>query len=104
MRPEIVRPWLIAAAIALLLAILAIWPYAYYRLLRWFVCGVAIAGIASVVKAGGWRPVALGILALVFNPIGPVYLAKSDWIWIDAGAAGVLPGIALGPPFAPARA
>lgn len=75
---------LIAAGIALLLGILNGWPYAYYILLRWFICGTAIFCISGFLKAKltGWA-IVFGALAFLFNPLFPVYMNKSSWVGID---------------------
>ncbi len=76
--------WLcIASGIALLLAILD-WPYAYYIFLRW-----AISISSTIVaynfynsKLQGWALVFAGV-AFLFNPILPIYQAKSTWVFFD---------------------
>ncbi len=77
--------WLsIIAGILLLLGMLNGWPYDYYIVLRWIVCGVAIFSAIgfSRSKLTGWVFV-FGALAFLFNPIFPVYLNKSSWVGID---------------------
>jgi len=66
------------------------WPYGYYSLLRLVVCGSAAfegcSGLmASKKSVVSW--IAIGI-ALLFNPLIPVYLHKADWVPIDV-AVGV---------------
>mgnify|MGYP001614305671 CR=1 FL=1 len=77
--------WLsIVSGIFLLLGILNGWPYSYYTLLRWIICGVAIFNAVGFYKSKltGWVLV-FGTLAFLFNPIFPVYLNKSTWVGID---------------------
>ena len=77
--------WLsIVSAILLLLGILNGWPYAYYIFLRWIICGTAIFNAVGFSKAKliGWALV-FGAIALLFNPIFPVYMNKSSWVGID---------------------
>lgn len=77
--------WLsVVVGVLLLLGILNGWPYDYYILLRWIVCGVAIFNAIgfSKSKLTGWVLV-FGALAFLFNPIFPVYLNKSSWVGID---------------------
>ena len=77
--------WLsIIAGILLLLGILNGWPYTYYIILRWVICGVAIFNVIDLSrsKLTGWVW-AFGALAALFNPIVPVYLNKSAWVGID---------------------
>jgi len=65
---------------ALLLAIFFDWPYAYYVLLRLAVCAVSLYWVVEVYRQGGgfwlW---AFAANALLFNPILPVRMARSDW-------------------------
>lgn len=58
-------------------------PYGYYILLRWVVCGTAAYGACKAVELEpGWAWT-LGIIALLFNPIFPVYLSREVWAPID---------------------
>lgn len=74
----------IISGILLLLGILNIWPYDYYIILRWVVCGVAIFNAIgfSKLQLTGWVLVFVA-LAFLFNPLFPVYLNKSSWVGID---------------------
>ena len=74
--------------IALLLAILPIWPYGYYQLLRWLVAGTAafIVYVASKLAKKTWIWI-MSAIAILFNPIVPIYLAKEIWVAIDFIAA-----------------
>lgn len=77
--------WLsIVSGVLLLLGILNGWPYVYYILLRWVICGVSIFNAVgfSKSKLTGWVFV-FGALAFLFNPLFPVYLNKSSWVGID---------------------
>jgi len=78
----------IFSGVLLLLGILNIWPYDYYTILRWVVCGTAIFNAIgfSKSKLTGWVFV-FGTLAFLFNPLFPVYLNKSSWVGIDLVAA-----------------
>jgi hypothetical protein len=78
------KPLTIIAGVMLILAIPSIWPYGYYQLLRLVVCGVAILNAYLFNKDGntGWA-VVMGLVALLFNPIAPVYLEKETWVWLD---------------------
>lgn len=80
----------VIAGVMLLLAIPSVWPYAYFQVLRWIVCGTAAFAAygASQQKKNLWVFI-LAIIAIVFNPIAPIYLAKNTWIFLD-GAAAVL--------------
>lgn len=71
------------STIMLLIAILPL-PYGYYTLLRWIVCFSAIFS-AWVANELGKRPwlFLMAIIALLFNPIVPVFLNKGAWVIID---------------------
>lgn len=74
---------LLVGAVALFLAIFS-WPYGYYVLLRW---GISIiAGYSAYrfyeIKQSSPAYVLVGI-AVLFNPILPVYLTKGIWIVLD---------------------
>ena len=85
--------WLaIGTAILLLLAIPSgLWPYGYYIFLRWIVCvsSVIISYSFYESKLSGWA-FTFGGIALLFNPIAPVYLDKSSWVMIDFVTAALL--------------
>jgi len=74
----------VISVVLLLLAIPAIWPYGYYILLRWIVTASAIflIWIAYDLKKTFWLFL-MGIVAILFNPIIPVYLDKGTWVIID---------------------
>ena len=78
-------------AATMLIAALAKFPYAYYILMRWIVCGVATHSAYQAVEChkNGWAW-ALGLVALVFNPIIPVHLGRDLWAVIDIGVATLL--------------
>jgi hypothetical protein len=64
-------------------------PYGYYTFLRWVVCvaGLVVAWVAwhSDRQWATWPFVGIAIL---FNPLAPVYLHRSTWRPIDI-ACGV---------------
>lgn len=68
------------------MAFLAIfpWPYGYYQLLRIVLCisSVIIAYGFYKSQLSGWM-LAFGVIAILFNPISPVYMAKASWTGID---------------------
>jgi predicted membrane protein len=70
---------LMVAAFTLLLGVIPIWPYGFYTLLRLIVCG-STGYVAYKEKR---HRVALIIIAILFNPIVPVYLIRAIWIPID---------------------
>lgn len=80
----------IISGILLVLGILNGWPYSYYILLRWIVCGAAIFNAIgfSKSKLTGWA-LLYGALAFLYNPLMPIYMSKSSWIGIDFVAATI---------------
>ena len=74
----------IIAGAMLLLAIPSIWPYGFFQILRWVVTGIAIynGNIAHKIHSGFWLWTMV-IIAILFNPIIPIHLAKETWIVID---------------------
>lgn len=76
--------WYLLAVGIFLLGALGSWPYAYYQLLRWVVCGVgaysAYLGFKMDNMVIGWLMV---VIAVLFNPIAPFYLAKGTWSVLD---------------------
>lgn len=59
-------------------------PYTYYIFLRWVICSAAalLAYDNIQFKTNLWTT-AFVLIALVFNPIFPLYLNKSIWVCID---------------------
>ncbi len=59
----------------------------FYVLLRWVCCGVFAysAFTAFRMKRAAWAWT-FGILAVLFNPLAPVYLQRATWQIIDSGA------------------
>ena len=76
------REMKIIAAGILFLAIFKL-PYEYYILLRYVI--FFIAAISALAILDRHTEIALGyaVIALLFNPIVPIYLDKSTWIIID---------------------
>jgi len=74
----------IVAGVMLLLAIPKIWPYGYFKILRWVVTGVAGFNTYTAFRFDriAWVLV-MGLIALLFNPITPIHLTKEIWIIID---------------------
>jgi hypothetical protein len=63
----------------------------FYTLLRWVCCAAFVysAITAFQMKRIAWTWV-FGILAVLFNPIAPVYLQHATWRIIDWAAIGVI--------------
>ena len=81
----------IIPALLLVAAVFGRWPYGFYTLLRLIVCGCSIY---LAVKATSTRTVAwtwiMGAMAVLFNPILPIRMQRSDWQIVDALAAVTL--------------
>lgn len=78
----------IFAAILLVVGCFSL-PIGYYTFLRIAVCVISILAIVVNHKNGfDWVNILLGIIAIIFNPIIPIYLHNKDiWIVIDAISA-----------------
>ena len=83
----------IARIIAAILLFLALdrHPYGYYKLLRFVVCGVNVYGVYFAVKLEkiGWAWT-FGIIAILFNPLIPIYFRRGTWQFIDLSVAVLL--------------
>ena len=80
------RPHLIPCIVAalMLLGALGDWPYGYFQLLRFVVCGVS-AYMAYM--AYNWRVLwsfwVFVIISALFNPVIPIELSREIWQPID---------------------
>jgi hypothetical protein len=86
-----IRLGVLVAIAMLALAVIGRWPYDFFMLLRWVVCAACIAAM-SVQRRGrkqAWTLVLVG-LAVLFNPVIPVYLSRSTWRILDLGGAVTL--------------
>jgi len=74
----------IISIVILFLGIPAGWPYAYYQLLRWTISIFAaiLAYNFHKQEKTSWTWIFVGI-AILFNPIAPVYLNKGTWVILD---------------------
>lgn len=64
------------------------WPYGYYQFLRLAVTALAIWLVVATSRQhrATWTILGVG-LALLYNPIIPVYLKRATWLPIDLVAA-----------------
>ena len=78
----------VVPAVVLLAAVFGHWPYGFYTLMRLIVCGCAIylAVEAKRMGSAAW-PWVLGGVAVLFNPIVPMRMHRSDWQIVDSFAA-----------------
>ena len=76
-----------ASSILLFIAIANL-PYGYYTFLRIFVCGTALYGIvvAHKIESQEWL-IALIAIAIIYNPLIPIYLAREVWAPINTVSA-----------------
>ena len=92
------RPHLIPCIVAAvaLLAALGDWPYGYYQLLRFIVCGVSayVAVIAYGWKRQ-WATWLFGAMAVLFNPLAPIHLSRDLWQPIDFACALLFVAVAF---------
>jgi hypothetical protein len=81
--------WLVAVAL-LLVATMKL-PYGYYTLLRIAICGFCgvVAFFSFTERSFGWGT-AFALMAILFNPIIPIYLKRQDWFWLDVGTAAII--------------
>lgn len=85
-----------AVVLCVVAAVLLIWapahhPYSYFTLLRWIVCGVSLF-VAYCLYEKQLPVIALLFIgmAILFNPIAPVYLRRATWAPIDYGSAVIM--------------
>ncbi len=69
---------------ALLVAMIPVLPYFYYQLLKFLVCGTAAysAYLFNQLKNKKWMWIMV-IIAVIFNPISPIYFGHPVWSVID---------------------
>jgi uncharacterized membrane protein len=76
------------SALLLLAAVFGHWPYGFYTLMRLVVCGCSayLAVKANSARSVAWTWI-LGGMAVLFNPVLPIRMHRSDWQILDALAA-----------------
>jgi len=73
------NPIFLVAGIVLFIA-LGNFPYSYYQLLRFFICGVrSYGGVFSLSTEKTSWVWTLGIIALLFNPFIKFHLGRDTW-------------------------
>ena len=81
------RPQLVPSIIAVIMLLLASTPlpYGYYQLLRFVICGVSmyVAFMAYTCWQKMWAAWLFGFIAILFNPLIPIYLSHKVWQLID---------------------
>jgi hypothetical protein len=86
MRVNSIPWWLWLVPFALLLMATEKMPYGYYTL-----TGIIVCGFASCLVFVGWEDkvvsriwsVVFGCIAVLFNPIIPIYLSRRTWFGLD---------------------
>ena len=84
------RPHVIPAVTAAVLLVVAVGhhPYSYYTFLRWAVCASALL-VAWVAwnSSAQWAAFPFAAIALLFNPLAPVYMTRAHWRPVDIASA-----------------
>lgn len=82
--------WLLPAV--LLVIAVARLPYGYYTFTRFVVCGaailIAVIGFRDRMAIPVWS-ILMAVIAVLFNPLLPIHLARSTWLYLDL-AAGIV--------------
>lgn len=78
--------------VALLIALMPL-PYGYYILLRWLVCAAALWAVYVDWEVSGksvstWT-ILMAVVAVLFNPIAPIFMDRAVWAFVDVGVAGM---------------
>jgi len=76
--------YFIILTIFMLFGAMAEWPYGYYTILRWITCIASILVIFQAFEKNiDWVKVVFIVIAILFNPLAPIYLSRSTWIPLD---------------------
>ena len=76
--------YFVILSILMLFGAIAEWPYGYYVLLRWITCITSIlVAFQAFEKNIDWVKVVFIVIAILFNPLTPIYLSRSTWIPLD---------------------
>ena len=68
----------------MLFGTIAEWPYGYYTFLRWITCISSILVAFQAFENNiDWAKVVFIVIAILFNPLAPIYLSRSIWIPLD---------------------
>lgn len=72
------------AMIGLLIAVIPIWPYVFYQLLKLVICGAAVFStyLYHKEKNRKWMWIMV-VIAVIFNPINVLYFGAFFWSIID---------------------
>jgi len=76
--------YFIILSIFMLFGAIAEWPYGYYTFLRWITCITSILiAFQAFEKNIDWAKAVFIVIAILFNPLVPVYLSRGIWIPLD---------------------
>jgi len=74
--------WVLAVAFLLVATIRL--PYGYYTFLRIIICGFCgLVAFFCIAERGYAWGTAFVLMAILFNPIIPIYLEQQTWFWVD---------------------
>jgi len=80
--------YFIILSIFMLFGAIAEWPYGYYIFLRWITCITSIlVAFQAFEKNIDWAKVVFIVIAILFNPLAPIYLSRSTWVPLDITTA-----------------
>lgn len=83
------QEWLGAlAAVFLILAIFNL-PSEYYVFLRWMITAISVYVAIAFGDTSNNKIWLFVAIALVFNPIVPIYSTRSVWFFVDSVSAGI---------------
>ncbi|MBM3281556.1 MAG: hypothetical protein FJY91_02325 [Candidatus Harrisonbacteria bacterium] len=72
------------ATIALLVAVIPVWPYFFYQALKLVIFGAAAFSVYLYHKEKNKRwMLTMIVIAIVFNPINPLYFGHFFWSIVD---------------------
>jgi len=76
--------YFVILSILILFGAIAEWPYGYYTFLRWITCISSIlVALQAFEKNIDWVKIVFIVIAILFNPLVPIYLSRSTWIPLD---------------------
>jgi len=76
--------YFIILSIFILFGAIAEWPYGYYILLRWITCITSIFVVFQAFEKNiDWAKVVFIVIAILFNPLAPIYLSRNIWVPLD---------------------
>lgn len=95
-----IRPHAIPAVASAILLLVALGdhPYGYYTFLRWAVTSAAVlVAVVAQRSTSQWATWPFAGIAILFNPIAPVYMSRQSWRPIDIICAiGFLASLKIG--------